>query len=115
MIVDPGGALAGWFESFGFSEKAAGILNQFVLAILVLIVAVLINWVARKALASFIHRMIRRTRTEWDDILLEREFFTRLSHLAPALVIYASGQLFPDYEAWITSLALAYMTLVGLA
>ena len=114
VIVDPGGALAGWFESFGFRANAAGILSQLVLAIVVLIVAVLVNWVTRRVLASFVHRMIRRTRTRWDDILLEREFFARLSHLAPALVIYASARLFPDYAAWVTSLALAYMTLVGL-
>ena len=114
-MVDPGAAVADWLRSFGLSENIAELLGNCILAFAVLLLAVLVNWVARQTLARFIHRMIRRTRTEWDDILLEREFFGRLSHLAPALVIYASGRLFPAYAAWITSLALAYMTLVGLA
>ena len=115
MILDPGAELAGWFQSLGFDQNSASVLGRLVLALAVLILAVVVNWMARKILATVLLRMIRRTRTRWDDILLERRFFSRLSHLAPALVLYASAGLFPGYESWITSVALAYLILVGLA
>ena len=47
--------------------------------------------------------VVRRTKTDWGDPLVERGVFTKLSHVAPALVIWAMAPLvFPDSEALIT-------------
>jgi miniconductance mechanosensitive channel len=84
------------------------------LALAVILLAVLANWIAKRVLLEALQRFVRRTRTDWDDVLQEKRFFTRLSHIAPALVIYASAALFPDYADFITNVAVAYMALVGL-
>ncbi|MFV2007141.1 MAG: mechanosensitive ion channel family protein [Longimicrobiales bacterium] len=47
------------------------------------------NIVTRRVFLGLVHRMARRTKTTWDDRIIERRVFHRLANLAPALVIYA--------------------------
>ena len=54
----------------------------------------------------------------WDDVIVKRRLFHRLSHLAPALVIYVFAQPVLDgYDLWIIVIrraSLIYMLLVTL-
>jgi miniconductance mechanosensitive channel len=84
------------------------------LGLAVLLLAVFANWVARRIFLTVLHRFVRRTRTDWDDKLQEQRFFTKLFHIAPALVIYSSAKLFPEHADFISNFAIAYMGLVGL-
>ena len=49
-------------------------------------------WLAQWAASRILHRVVRgvtaRTRSTWDDRLVERNVFGRLAHVMPALVIY---------------------------
>jgi miniconductance mechanosensitive channel len=101
-------------QYLGWSDTAVSLAEPFLLTVAVLLLAASANWIAKRLLLTALHRFVRRTRTDWDDVLQEKRFFTRLSHVAPALVIYASATLFPQYSDFITNVAVAYMGLVGL-
>jgi miniconductance mechanosensitive channel len=53
------------------------------------------NLIAKRIILRFVQIAVKRSRVEWDDVLVETGVFTRLSHLAPALVIntFAPGVL----------------------
>lgn len=53
------------------------------------------NVIAKRIILRFVQAAVKRSKIEWDDVLLETGVFTRLSHLAPALVIntFAPGVL----------------------
>ncbi|MCP4703163.1 MAG: mechanosensitive ion channel family protein, partial [candidate division Zixibacteria bacterium] len=53
------------------------------------------------------------SRTKWDDILAERKVFDRLSHIAPALVIYYMANIFPAGQETIERVAIIYIILAG--
>lgn len=80
---------------------------------IVLLVAAAVNFVAKRILLRAIRGFIARTQTAWDDYFLEHRVFDRLSHLAPAMVIYASaGLAFPDsdqLQSLVRHLAVVYM------
>ena len=61
-----------------------GLLVLFVLAWLV-------NIVAKKTILRLVKAAVKRSRVDWDDIFVETGVFTRLSHLAPALVFNYFG------------------------
>jgi len=42
----------------------------------------------RVILVSLIHRIFQKTKTEWDDFLIERKVFSALAHLPSAIMIY---------------------------
>jgi len=101
-------------RSLGCSESALSFAEPILLALGVILLAVSANWVTKRVLLKGLHRFVHRTRTNWDDTLQEKRFFERLSHLAPALVIYFSAALFQQQTDFITNVAVAYMGLVGL-
>ena len=62
--------------------------------------AVVSLMVARIILLIVVPRIVSKTRTRWDDMLVKRGFFKRLARLVPATVVYLSAQLYtkPFFE-----------------
>jgi len=44
--------------------------------------------IAQKLILRVLHAVARKTKSDWDDILIERQVFDRLAYLAPAYVLY---------------------------
>ena len=62
---------------------------MMILSLIALVVAaILANIVARKLILRGVGRWAKRTKTQWDDILLAEGVFARLAHMAPAVVLY---------------------------
>ena len=57
----------------------------------VLLLALLSNLIAKRFLLRGLKAIALKTRSQWDDVLVERQVFDRLSHLAPALVVYVAA------------------------
>jgi len=73
----------------GIGQEFAGLLARSSLTLLVLLLSVIANFVAKHFILKWLRYVIVRTETTWDDILLERKVFDKLSHLAPAVVLYS--------------------------
>jgi miniconductance mechanosensitive channel len=77
----------------GFSPGAADIIVRVALVAGMLLLAFLANWIAKRVILRAVKAVTQVTPFKWDNILVETGVFTRLSHLAPALVIDALGPL----------------------
>ena len=95
------------FQAF-LTEYSAGVFGESGVPIwlaraiggaLLVVLAIVANWVAKKVILRAISTLIRRSRMKWDDALLRSGFFTRLSHLAPAIVVDAFGGMLLGREA----------------
>ena len=55
---------------------------KFVVILLVLTALCFISdFLAKKVLLSVVNRLVRKTKTDWDDILIEKKVFTKLAHV----------------------------------
>ncbi len=110
--------LSGWMEgvltNIGIAEAYAGYLAGAVLFTIVLVLSFLANLVAKEIILVWVSRLVKRTRTKWDDILQENRLFLRFSHVAPIMVIYSFASSFPSAELLIKRVALAYLAVVGM-
>ncbi len=106
-------AFKNWMVDLGVAEGLAEYLGWISAGLAVIIVAWLANLIAKRVLLTGVKYFARKTHTRWDDILVERKVFTRLSHLAPALVIYYSAYLFLPVQDGLQRLSIAYMILAG--
>ena len=77
-----------WLICLGLSESRSDLAMELLALAAIVILAVVANWVAKKVILRVVHGIVRRTKSTWDDVLVERRVFERLSHLAPALVIW---------------------------
>ena len=89
IIKDTTGMLEQMLIDAGLTESAAG---QVAIAgglAVTVILAIIANYIAKGILLKVVHRFVKLSKTDWDDVLLKRRVFHRFSHLAPALVIFA--------------------------
>jgi len=62
-----------------------------------LLVASLVNLIARLVFVRAIRRFAEQTSSHWDDELVRARVFSRLAHIAPALVVYYGIAHIPDF------------------
>lgn len=84
----------------------------------ILVLSLLADFIARRFVLRTLTRMIRHTRWQWDDALLQRNVLRRISHYAPAAVIYLLApvalQGYDSASRFVTQLVLIYMIVLGL-
>lgn len=106
-----------WFSAeLGLHQLAPIVMDLIILAMLV-VLAIIANYLAKRFVLKIVKHYAARSRTEWDDVLVKRKFFRRLSHFAPALVIYLmSSVLFENDKAILVTQRIAeiYMLFVAI-
>jgi len=102
----------------GMNPATAGFLATAILAALSIIVSIMANFVAKRFVLKGLAHIVGRTEAKWDDIFLKRNVFAKLSHLAPAVMLYVMLPLaLEGYErltALATSVVVIYMIIIGI-
>jgi miniconductance mechanosensitive channel len=74
--------------------------------------------VTRRIILRLLRAAVRRSKTTWDDALVDTKVFSRLSHLVPAVILHALAPLvyrdFPQIASTLRTGAFVYMALVGM-
>ncbi|MFO7880133.1 MAG: mechanosensitive ion channel family protein [Bacteroidota bacterium] len=92
-----------WLMDLGVSFEIAETLSVIVILLLIALVGFLSDFLTKRILLGALQKLIRKTKTLWDDILLEKKLFSRLAHLAPAILVYYTIDFaFPNVEVLTT-------------
>lgn len=115
---DPAVWLKDFFINAGFSYGVSTFLSTITLVVIVVLLSWLSNIIAKVIIRKVIARAVAKSKSKWDDIIYEHKVFTRLSHFAPALVIYfMSGWALKPYTTWLSvvhNLNYVYMLAIGM-
>ena len=107
-----------WLVQQSLDAGTAYILARVAAYALVIVASIVADFMAKRAFLTMVKRLIQRSKTNWDDAFLDRKVFSKLSHAAPALVLYLLIPLALDGYPRLTSLhmsaVLIYMILIGL-
>ena len=110
--------LSGWLEQVGLHPDVARLLAVVAGVVVVLLLAYLANLITKRIILRVVQYLVARTETKWDDAFVERKVFGRLSHLAPAVIIYLAMPLvlgtYPTTLVVVLKLTQIYMLVVGL-
>tara|TARA_B100001123_G_scaffold451141_1_gene627656 strand:- start:186535 stop:187815 length:1281 start_codon:yes stop_codon:yes gene_type:complete len=80
-------ALQNWLALQGLAATQALVASRVIALVAVVLIAYLANLIAKNIILTVVHRVVSRTKTNWDDALVTNRVFTKLSHLAPAFVM----------------------------
>ncbi|MFD2412735.1 mechanosensitive ion channel family protein [Paenibacillus rhizoplanae] len=97
---------------YGVSEQMVVYLSNIIMVLCIALLSIVANLVAKKIVLKIIIHIINNNRYTWDNFFLEKKVFHKLSHLAPAFIIYYAAPIFPLYQSFIVKFALAYMIIV---
>ncbi|PKQ63658.1 mechanosensitive ion channel family protein [Labilibaculum manganireducens] len=108
--------LKNWLINEGITEYWAIILQSVIAIIIVIFIAWICDVIAKKVLITIITKLVRKTKTNWDDILLERKVFNKIAHFAPAAIIYFSAGML-DHQGlnnFIQNSSYVYMVILAI-
>ncbi len=77
-----------WLSGLGLSNPWVDYLTMGIDILIVLVLSWIVDFVARKFILRVVSRYVRKSKNQYDDVLLEKRVFRSLAHLLPALVIY---------------------------
>ena len=104
--------------NWGLPEQYAILIKSAVIVILLILLSYLVYLITNKILFRIIQNLIKRTKHVWDDMLFQRKVFKRLSHFAPAIVIYYFAKIglvdFPQAASLVQSATYIYMIFTGM-
>ena len=92
-----------WLQSVGLSVDFSQFLKVSTALLAIILLSVLANFIAKKIIVVGFTAITKRTKNNWDDFLIQRKVFHKLSHLAPALIIqFTIGIALYDYNPSLT-------------
>lgn len=78
---------------------------------LIVVVSVILFYLFRIVVKMIAAPLIKKSKNHWDDFLIKRHFFSRLSLAVPAIVIYLCSPLFPSFEEVLRRVALSWIVI----
>ena len=116
-------AITQWVEkldklllSTGMPESLGATTRTVIVAVIIFSLAILADIITRRIIVSGIKRIVRKSKTKIDDILIQRRVFHKIAHFVPGLLIYSTaGFIFSSYPVLgdiVTRLALIYIIIV---
>ena len=106
-----------WLAQRGLGESEASIVAAVAAVAAVLLLSFVAFVLTRRVLLRVLGAAARRSRTTWDDALIDNKVFSRLSHLVPAAILYTTAPLvfrdFPQAASGTQTMSFVYMALVG--
>ena len=75
--------------NLGLTGNTASWLDNVIVFSLIIIVAILFDYLCRKVVIGIFKQVAERTKTDWDDIVLDRKIIHKVIRIIPALLIYA--------------------------
>jgi miniconductance mechanosensitive channel len=118
LLKDPAVWLKDFFIRAGLSYGFSSFLSMLTLIAVITLLSWLANFIAKTIIKTILLRIVRRSKSQWDDIFYEQKVFTRLSHFAPAIVIwFTSGWALKEYTTWLSLvhyLNYIYMLSIGM-
>ncbi len=107
-----------FISDWGLSEALARWLHLIVFILIIFVIAWAVDKLTKQVIIVLIKRIVRKTKTTYDDILLEQGVFNRLAHISPALVVYYMlPTILTDFSSgveFLQDLTVMYMILVGI-
>jgi miniconductance mechanosensitive channel len=105
-------------EKNGIAQDIIPLLNMLYGLMLIFLSAWIADLITRKLVLRALKSLAKKTTSNWDDILLEKRVFNRLSHLVPAIILfYMIGIVLADYQQLLSfarSLINVYMIIMVL-
>ncbi|MCT2535411.1 mechanosensitive ion channel family protein [Aquibacillus koreensis] len=106
-----------WLVQYDMSATWAGYLANIIMILLIGIICIIANFITKKVVIRVISHYVKRNKFTWDDILLERKVFHKLSHIVPAIIIIVfatTTTFFSGYNEIIERGAIIYIIMAGL-
>lgn len=79
--------LKDWLISVGIPENISLYVSLIIDVVLLFIVCYVVYLITKKIIYRVVSAFVKKTKSDWDDILLKEKVFSSVSHLAPVVIL----------------------------
>jgi miniconductance mechanosensitive channel len=106
--------LEGVMQQNGVSVDVSVWISRCTGILLILLLALIANWVAKRLILRAAERFVEHSKQNWLRVLQGQHFFRKLSHLAPAWIIWTlTPEVLPNAIGFIEVCITLYLLLIG--
>ncbi len=88
-----------WLIDKGVAEATAKYLNMVILLIGVLLIALIVDYITKRILWKFSSSIAKRTKTNFDDILIKNKLPRNIAHIIPLMILIEFvPDVFSDFD-----------------
>ena len=102
--------------STGMPEGYEAIIRTVIVTVIIFSLAILADIITRKIILTGIKRIVRKSKSKIDDILIERGVFRKLAHLIPGFLIYSTAEFifssYPTLGDVVNRMAIIYIIII---
>ncbi|MFK8036982.1 MAG: mechanosensitive ion channel family protein [Crocinitomicaceae bacterium] len=113
--------LNGLLGETGLASSSVNLVRTLILLVGVILLITLVWWLTRKILIKVLHVLVNKSKTKWDDYLVERRFFAAISNVVPLLFMdHFVFTVFYSYPNWLsfftkgTDIAMVFVILLSI-
>lgn len=105
-----------WLIDLGAAEAYVAYFKLLILLAILFIFTLIIHLLIKRIIVRSILKIVEKTKTNWDDILVQSKVFNNLAQIAPAAIVYLTipylFEDFPELIPYIFRLANAFLSVV---
>ena len=106
-------------SSWGLEGDALIYTRTGILLVLIVGISFAIWWLSRNIILQIVHQFAHKTKTKWDDYLVEKKFFAAVAHLIPLLfldfffgIVFHSFPRVADFLIRVTDFVIIYVVIL---
>ncbi|MFC0417531.1 mechanosensitive ion channel family protein [Cytobacillus solani] len=103
-----------WLSEYDLNPTVVKYLSTIIMILFIAIICIAANFITKKIVIRIITHIVNNNKYQWDNILLDRKVFHKLSHIVPAMIIYYFSSTFQYFQHLIEKGAITYLIIVGL-
>ena len=89
--------ISGWFDNTSLSPSLSLFFSRVIILVAILLLAVIADYICRYFINSVVHRIVKSTKAEWDDMLFDRKLLNKLALTVPAVMIAVVLRFFSSF------------------
>ncbi|HBL84628.1 MAG: mechanosensitive ion channel protein MscS [Clostridiales bacterium GWF2_38_85] len=100
------------FENTGLDSNFSETIAYIAAAVIVIVICVLARIIAKYVIVKISAKSAKKTKFTWDNVLFEKRFFHRISHLTVPIVISFFTKTFEEYDGFVSKFIAVYSIIV---
>ena len=73
---------------WGIISNSANELDNTIVLLLIIVITIGIDYACRYIFLNMFKRLAKKTRNQWDDLIVDRKIINKLMHIIPAVLVY---------------------------
>ncbi|WP_313804879.1 mechanosensitive ion channel family protein [Cytobacillus sp.] len=106
--------ISNWLLDYNLNPTVHKYLSTIITILFIAIICMIANFITKKIVIRTISHIVNNNKYQWDNMLLDRKVFHKLSHFVPAIIIYNFSATYDYFKDLIEKGAITYLIIVGL-